>query len=233
MQGGEGKASGRAPAAGGAWALLPASWCAWLLVWLIPALLVAPHLETPRLWLTLDTAPTAVVVAAAFFLIAVWPFWPALACRASNAGGWVALSVLEVVILLALAIPFGMVAWSVADRALDVGPTVATAAGLAVLGLGLRIAAGGLGPGAARWLMLVAVLIMVGPLLVAYAAGETAHAALERAAEASPVTAAVHLALTGWPDEAWAWFVRITMWPTVGVILGILGFWNSARRVGR
>ncbi|MCX5672853.1 MAG: hypothetical protein NTU94_16170, partial [Planctomycetota bacterium] len=52
---------------GAAWVLLPVAWCAWLLVWLVPSFLLAPHLAHPRMWLTRDTAPAAILAAAALF----------------------------------------------------------------------------------------------------------------------------------------------------------------------
>lgn len=68
----------RSPVPSG-WFLLPPAWCLWLLASLVPSMLVAPHLEYLRPWLWPETAPSAVAAAAAFFLVAVWPFWPALA----------------------------------------------------------------------------------------------------------------------------------------------------------
>jgi hypothetical protein len=224
------------PAAGAAWVLLPVTWCAWLLVWLVPSLLVAPHLASPGLWLSRGTAPAAVLAAATFFLVAVWPFWPALArSRQGDAAppavgvAWLGLSVLELAMLLALALPFGLVAWSVGDASPLAGPLAATAGVWAVFGLGVRMAAAGMGPGAARWLMFGAALACVGPLALEYSAGETLGVGFPRILEASPIVGAIRLALEGWPEGTWPWVARVVLWPAAGVALGLLGWWRSCR----
>jgi hypothetical protein len=221
------------PERGLSWVLLPATWCAWLLAWLTPVLLVAPRLETPRSWMTPETAPAALVMAAAFFLAALWPFWPALAgevARPRRIGvRWLGLSILELAILLALAAPFALVAWSVGGAAIAWGPLAAAVAGLAVFCLGLRMAVGGLPAGAGRWLMLAAMLVCAGPPIVAYAAVETMSwtsritGGCVTAMEASPPAAAMRLALGGWPADGWLIFARLILWPAVGVMLAIVG----------
>lgn len=220
------------PAPGRAWVLLPVAWSVWLLVWLVPSLLFAPHLESPRLWMTRDTAPAAVAAAAALFLVAAWPFWPALAGGAEPLRGrWLALSALEGTVLAALAAPFALVAWSVAGRPLDVWPPAAVGLGLGVLGLGLRVAVAGFGPRAARWLMLAAMLACALPPALAYAGGETMGIAFPRLLEASPVVALVRAALEGWPPLGWPEIARLWLWPGVGVTLGAAG-WLEWRRRG-
>jgi hypothetical protein len=218
------------PAPGAAWVLLPGAWCAWLLAWLVPSFLVAPHLAVERMWLVRETAPQAILAAAAFFVVAVWPFWPALARRkaprAAVSPKWLALSVLELVMLVALAAPFVLVAWSVGGKAILAGPLAATAGAWAVFGLGLRIAAT-TGQGAARWLMLAAVLVSVGPLILGYAAGETLGVGVPRLVEASPIVSGIGLALGGWPEGAWPWISAVALWPAVGMVLGLVGWWRT------
>ncbi|HUU32384.1 MAG TPA: hypothetical protein VMY69_09835 [Phycisphaerae bacterium] len=225
----------RSPEVGAAWARLAAAWCGWLLVWLMPSLLLSPRVMTMRLWLTREAAPAAVVIAAALFLAVVWPFWPWRGRSAPEAeerfgirrlGRWV----LEAVVLAVLAVPFVLAAWSVGGRTPSVGRLAAAFGILAVFGLGLRTAAGGLGRSAAKWLMLAAVLVCAGPILLEYAAGETMGIGFPRFVETSPVVVAVRVALEPWPEETWLWLVRTVLWPAVGVLLGIAGFWVSSRR---
>jgi hypothetical protein len=240
-------------AAGALWVLLPTAWCAWLLVWLVPVFLVAPHVGMPREWMMRESAPASLLIAAAFFLAAIWPFWPALAreaapadridgrvgpecspscCMGARAGfslrRWTFLSVLELVILLGLAAPFVLVAWSVADRPIDVWPLAAAVGEVAMFSLGLRIAVGGL-PGAGRWLMLASSLACVGPVLVAYAMAETLNIRSAALVEASPIAATMHLALDGWPTGTWPIFTQLVLCPAVGLILIVVG-WLAARR---
>jgi hypothetical protein len=220
---------------GPGWVLMPVAWCAWLLAWLVPSLLAAPHLETPRLWLTRDTAPAAVLAAVALFLVAVWPFWPAPSSGREGAAGravtgrWVGQSALELVMLIALASPFGLVAWSVGGRSALAGPLAAAAAAPAVFALGVRVAAAAMRQGLARWTMLAVTLLAVGPILFHYAAGETIGGAPGRILDASPVVSAVTLGLDGWPQDAWGW-ISVAFWPAAGVILGVLGWMVSAGR---
>lgn len=222
------------PAPGAAWVLLPVAWCAWLLAWLVPSFLVGPHLAVERVWLVREAAPQAILVAAAFFLVAVWPFWPALARReapgAAVSPKWLALSVLELVMLVALAAPFVLVAWSVGGTAILAGPLAATAGAWAVFGLGLRIAATA-GQGAARWLMLAAVLVLVGPLILGYAAGETLGVGFPRLVEVSPIVSGMGLALGGWHEGVWPWITAVALWPAVGVVLALVGLWQALRRL--
>ena len=203
--------------------------------WLVPSLLVAPLLESQPPWLTVDTAPAALVAAASFFLITLWPFWPALA--GDSPGGritarWFGRSVLEVIILAAIAVPFALVAWSVAGRAVHGGPLAACAGGLAMLAMGLRAAAQGMGPRAARWLMLAAMLATVGPLAVAYAASETMGATLHQVFEAGPLVVAARLAVDGWPRGTSSEIAHLAVWPGAGLLLIMVGWWASRRRGG-
>jgi len=228
---GQGPAAAPAPWPTASWILLPLAWCLWLLLVLLPSMLVAPHLELPRPWLTADTAPAAVVAAAAFFLTAIWPFWPALAgpWPGHITGRWIGRTVLEGVMLIALAAPFALVAWSVGGRALEFGPPLAAAAGLLVFGTLLRATAACAGPAAARWFIFAATLACAGPLLGAYANSETIGIApLQRVLEISPVVGAVRLATGGWNDPAWQ--------ETAGWMLGwaiLLVFLALSLRFGR
>jgi len=203
------------------------AWCVWLLVWLAPAMLLSPRVSDPRPWMGSEAAPAAVLAGAAFFLVAAWPFGPALtvAPRRRTAVGarLIGLWVLEVAVLAALAAPFLVVAWSLAGGRLAVGPAAATAGGLGVLGIGLRVAAAGLPDGAGRRLMFGALLACGGPPAVAYAAAETVGVALPELLEASPVVALVLAATAGWPEGAWPEVARLWLWPAVGVGLAVLG----------
>ena len=240
------------PAPGRAWVLLPVAWCVWLLLSLVPTLLVAPHLLSPGPWLLRETAPSAVLAAGAFFLAAVWPFWPALAGSYRKKGTgtfserpekepvpfspvpffrWLGAGVLEFIVLVSLAVPFALVAWSVGDGNLAVWQAVVSAAGLGVFGLGLRTAAQGMAPGAARWLMLAALLVCVGPLVLEYAAAETMGVSLPWLLEVSPVFGLVRVGMDGWPEaSSWPWIARLWLWPGVGVVLGVVGLCESWRR---
>jgi hypothetical protein len=137
-------------------------------------------------------------------------------------GGLIGLSAAEVLVLAALAAPMLVAARSLGGT-LRVWPAVATGAGLAVFGIGLRVAAAGLGDGAARRLMFGALLVAGGPPVVAYAAAETIGAALPWLPAASPVVALVEAGTDGWPDGTWAQIARLYLWPMVGVGLGVVG----------
>lgn len=246
------------PAPARAWVLLPVVWCLWLLLSLVPTLLVAPHLLSPWPWLTRETAPSAVLAAMAFFLAAVWPFWPALAGRVRQKKGtgkkgtgsfscfsekvpvpflqnasavcrWLGASALEFVVLFSLAVPFVLVAWSVSGGRLAVAPAVVSVAGLGVFGLGLRTAAEGMAPGAARWLMLAAMLVCAGPLVLGYAAAETMGVSLPWLLEVSPVFELVRVGLDAWPEALWPRIARLWLWPGVGVVLAVVGVVEARR----
>ena len=191
--------------------LLPLAWCVWLLVWLVPVLVIAPHAQTVRPWLEADTAPAALVAGATFFLVAIWPFWPALARRdsAGNVAHWIGASLLELVMLLALAAPFVLVAWSVGDRTLAVKPLLAAAMAPTFFALVFRVLAMRLGAAAVRWLILAAMLLSAGPLIVVYAAGETIGADLPRLAAVSPIVMAVWQADHGWPSDLWLFSLEV------------------------
>jgi hypothetical protein len=217
-----------------AWALLPFVWSLWLLLSLVPALLLAPHLAVRPAWLTADAAGGALAAAAAFFLVAAWPFWIAfgdggagpLRLTARSLGR----SLLELAILLALAVPLALVAWSVSGSGASLRASAAGAAACATLGLGLRAAYLGTGGAAGRWLVAAALLVCAGPLMVAYAAGETMHAAFPRLLQTSPVVGAVQLAMDGWPAEAWDLFAQVLLWPAAGAVLLVVGLLESRRR---
>ncbi|MBM4019759.1 MAG: hypothetical protein FJ288_15800 [Planctomycetes bacterium] len=193
--------SSGAPPARASWVLLPLAWCLWLLAFLAPSMLVAPHLATVRPWLAADSAPAALVAAAALFLTVVWPFWPALAGPASGgriAARWLGRSLLEALMLAALAGPFVLMAWALAGRTPEALLPCAVGAGLAAVGLAFRLFAAWLGPRPARWVILAAMLVDVGPLALAYAASETLGAGpgspIWQVLQASPVWQAVRLA---------------------------------------
>ena len=197
----------------GAWVLLPFVWSLWLLLALVPSLLLAPHLDVRPFWLTADAACAALAAAAAFFLVAVWPFWIALdgsdagaLCLSARALGR---SLLELLVLLALAVPFALAAWALSGASATAEALAAAAAASAALGLGFRAACLGKGPAGGRWLVAAALLVSAGPLMVAYAAGETMHAAFPRFLEISPVVAAVRLAMDGWPEGTWLRFAHL------------------------
>jgi len=188
-----GSTAAHAPSPSASWVLLPLAWCVWLLAFLVPSLLVAPHLSTLRPWLTADTAPTAVVAAAAFFLTAVWPFWPALAGSSAHgqAARWIGRTLLELVILAALAAPFAVVAWSVGGQRFDVGRLALAGATAVIPGVAFRLVAGVVRPERLRWVVLAAMLLAAAPLLVAYAARETLGADWSWILRISPVYAAI------------------------------------------
>jgi len=210
--------------------LLPFAWCLWLLVFLAPALLVAPRIDVRPFWLTAEAAPAALLAAVAFFTVAVWPFWPALA---APSGGLsvrvVALSLVELVLLLALAVPFALVAWSVGGRTPEAGPLAAAIGGPAVLGLGIRAAYLGMGPVGGHWLAAAAILACAGPLMIAYAAGETLNMDFPRLLEISPIASTLRLGVDGWPEETWRIFAGLILWPAAGVVL-LLGGLSEFRQ---
>ncbi|HUX00016.1 MAG TPA: hypothetical protein VMY35_03470 [Phycisphaerae bacterium] len=218
----------------GAWALLPFGWTLWLLAALVPSLLLAPHLDVRPFWLTADAARGALAAAAALFLVAVWPF--RIALDGSDAGALrlsaraLGRSLLELLVLLALAVPFALVAWAVSGSSASVGLSAAGAVVCAALGFGFRAAYLGMGEARGRWLVAAALLISAGPLLVAYAAGETMHAAFPRFLETSPVVAAVRLAMDGWPEGAWHTFAHMVLWPAGGLVLFLVGLSEWRRR---
>ena len=211
--------------------LLPFAWCLWLLVFLAPALLVAPRVEVRPLWLTAEAAPAALLAAVAFFAVAVWPFWPALvAPSAGLSARTFTLSILELVVLFALAVPFALVAWTVGAWAPSAGPLAAAIGTLAVLGLGIRAAYLGMGPVGGRWLVAAAILACAGPLMIAYAAGETLNMDFPRLVEASPLVGAVRLGVDGWPEGTWRIFAGLILWPAAGVVLLLGGISDSRQR---
>ena len=235
---------------GSSWVLLPTVWCLWLLLWLAPSLLLEPHTTSPLAWLRAETAPAALVAGAAFFLVVVWPFWPALAARggrdadatlrSSGAASlrstsrlsWSLLgrSLAELLILAALAAPFVCLAWSVGGRPIDAPTLAATAGGLAALGLAIRLAHVAIGRASGRWLMLGAMLATAGPILVAYGAAETIGVVPQRLFEAIPVVAAVRLAMEGWPGAPWEGFARLVLWPGVAAVLVLAALVQMGRR---
>lgn len=235
--GADGTADGReappSPVPGRAWVLLPVAWCVWLLLWVLPSLVMGSRLAWPRPWMMRETAPSALAAAAAFFLAAVWPFWPALASgpgRETPSGRWLGLSLLEFALLVALAAPFALVAWSVAGGTTAAAPTVVAVLGLGVLGLGLRVAAAGMAPRMTRWLVLAAMTVSAGPLMLEYAAREALGVTCGWLLDVSPVFGLVRIGLDGWPGGPWLWVARLWLWPGVGVVLAAVGLLESRRR---
>jgi len=214
-------------AAGPSRFLLPLAWCAWLLVWLVPVLVIAPHAQTVRPWLSADTAPAALVAGATFFLVAIWPFWPALVRRGSelDAAHWIGASVLELVMLLALAAPFVLVAWSVGGRTLTATPMVAAAMPATFFALIFRVLAIRSGAAAVRWLILAAMFLCAGPLIVVYAVGETIGAYLPRAATVSPIVMTVWQADHGWPSDSWLFALEVAAWGVLALALVAASLW--------
>jgi len=228
---GEAAAPAAQTARGGGWVLLPLTWCAWLLVWLIPSFLLGPRVAIVSAWLEAETAPAALAAAAVFFLVAIWPFWPALA--RSEAGRtpavWWFRSALELVVLFALAVPFARVAWSVGGRGFDAGPLAAASAGVAATAMGLRVAAARM-PATGRWIMALATLACAAPIIVHYAAAEALGAALPRVLEASPMVGLARLALEGWPADPWRVAVGVWAWPAAGIAVAAVSLLATCGR---
>ncbi len=224
-----------APPSASSRVLLPAVWCVWLAAWLVPALLIAPHLDVVPAWVGADAAPAATMAGAVVFLAALWPFWPAWAGPVNGRiqARWVGLGVLELATLLALAAPFVLVARAVGSRAVEV---TWVALGLAVagaLGLGFRIAWGGCGPAAGRWLMMAAMLLVALPVGLAYVVAETMNMALVRVFEAGPIAASMYVALEGAPETTWRLFTGLVLWPVAGAVLVAVGLSEQAWRYRR
>lgn len=227
---GEAAAPAARAARGGGWVLLPLAWCVWLLVWLIPSFLLGPRVAIVSAWQEAETAPAALVAGAVFFLVAIWPFWPALARSEDGRtpAAWWFRSALELALLWALAVPFARVAWSVAGRGFDAGPLAAASAGVAAMAMGLRVAAARL-PAAGRWLMALATLACAAPIVVYYAAAEAMGAALPRVLDVSPMIGLARLALEGWPADAWHAAVDGWAWPAAGIALAAVALLRSFR----
>jgi hypothetical protein len=214
----------RSEAKPGPWFFLPLAWCAWLLVWLVPSLIMAPRLSTVRPWYAAETAPLAVAAAAAIFLVTIWPFWPALAAGArQRPGSFLGRSIMEAVILVALAAPFLLVASAVEGRPPAIGRSLLAAGVLVTWGLGLRLAAAGLGQGAGRWLIAAALLVAAGPVAISYAGNETLGNGFPAILQASPVIGGAYLAVDGWPAGTWSWIAQVFLWPAAGLSLAALG----------
>ena len=206
--------------------MLFAAWAAWLLACLVPALVLGPRVSLPAPYLGRETAPAALVAGAALFLVTAWPFWRSALGAVSERlrDPFYAVSgAVELAVLAAVAAPMAVVAWSVAGADVHHGPLAAAVLGLGALGLGIRVSACGMGPGAGRWLAFAAMVVSVGPVALAYAARETLGADFSWALDLSPVTCAVRLATDGWPDGAWPSIARVWLWPGVGAALAAAG----------
>ena len=229
----DGREASPAPEPGRAWVLLPVAWCVWLLLWILPSLVVGPRLAWARPWMMRETALSALVAAAAFFLVAVWPFWPALASgpgRQTLSGRWLGLSLFEFALLVALAGPFALVAWSVSGGTVAAAPTVVAVLGLGVFGLGLRVATAGMAPRMTRWLVLAAMTVLAGPLMLEYATREALGVTCGWLVGVSPLFGLVRIGLDGWPEGPWLSIARLWLWPGVGVVLATVGLLESRRR---
>lgn len=211
-----------------------------MLLWLVPSLLVAPHLGSRPVWVRADSAPSALVIAVALFLVVGWPFWPALSGSGGERPkrldfGWAAKCVAEVLILFALAVPFAVVAWSVGNQAVLLKPVAGAAGSLALLGLAIRLAYVGVGPESGRWLMFGAMLATVGPVVVAYGVVEVLEVELAGLVELSPVVAALQLCRDGWPEAGWDVFTRVALWPAASAVLVLVALsemaWRRRRNV--
>jgi hypothetical protein len=231
---------GDGPVRGTSWVLLPLCWCLWLLLWLVPSLLIAPHVGSRPLWVRAESAPSALIVAAALFLVVGWPFWPALSGGGRERPerldfGWIAKCVAELLILLALAVPFAVVAWSVGNRPVSPKPVAGAAGSLALLGLAIRLAYVGIGPESGRWLMFGAMLVAVGPVAAAYGVHEVLEVELTELVELSPVVAALQLCRDGWPEAGWDVFTRLALWPAASAVLVLVALsemaWRRRRNV--
>jgi len=165
-----------------------------------------------------------------FFLVAIWPFWPALARSEDGRtpAAWWFRSVLELAILFALAAPFARVAWSVGGRGFDAGPLAAASGAAAATAMGLRVAAARM-PAAGRWIMALATLACAAPLVVHYAAAEAMGASLPRVLEASPMVGLARLALEGWPTGLWRTAADVWLWPATAAAVAAVALVGSSR----
>jgi hypothetical protein len=185
-------------------------------------------------WMEIETAPAALVAAAVFFLVAIWPFWPAFTgpCPVNRPLCPFARPTLELVMLLALAAPFALVAWSVGGHRFHVDGLVRAGLGIAILALGTRILSGTL-DSAGRWLMLAAMLACVGPVALHYAATEAMNEGWPRVLELSPLVGTGGMAVDGWQrGNGWRTFADMGLWPAVGAIeigAAVLVVWRSKR----
>lgn len=227
-------APARQPSRGGPWVLLPVAWCVWLLVWLGPSHILAPRLAVAPWWMARGTAPTALWAGAVLFLVGFWPFWSALGMSSEGESGgpsrWVGRFLVELVILAALAAPFTLVAWSVGGRRPEPGRLALAGGVVALLGAAIRVADLALGDRAGRHLATGAMLVCIGPLLVAYAVGETMAIDFEHVADLSPMVSGVRLALGGWPHRAWLVFTDVVLWPGAAVVLALVSLSERGRR---
>ena len=72
-------------------------------------------------------------------------------------------------------------------------------------------------------------LACAGPLMIAYAAGETLNMDFPRLVEISPLTGAMRLGVDGWPEGTWRIFAALILWPAAGVVL-LLGGVSELRQ---
>jgi hypothetical protein len=167
-----------------------------------------------------ETAPAALVAAAIFFLVAIWPFWPVFTgpCPINRPLCPFARPTLELIMLVGLAAPFALVAWSVGGHRFHVDGLVRATLGIAILALGTRILSVTV-ESAGRWLMLAAMLACVAPIALHYAASETLNAGWPRVLELSPLVGAGGMAVDGWQrGHGWRTFADMALWPTVGAL---------------
>jgi hypothetical protein len=185
-----------------------------------------------RPWLTPDTAPAAVLAAAAFFLTVIWPFWPVWVGPAAHTSDshLIGRTFLELVVLLALAAPFFLVACSVGGRMPKPGSLALAITGLTIFGLIFRATSSGSRPSVVRWLIFAANLFTVGPLLVCYAASETLGASWPLILKISPLYSVPLMALEGFPAQPEIRVILIVSWAVVVLALGSTAVRDILRR---
>jgi hypothetical protein len=87
-----------------------------------------------------------------------------------------------------------------------------------------------MGPAGGRWLVAAAILACSGPLMIAYAAGETLNMDFPRLLEISPLVSVMRLGVDGWPEGTWRIFAGLILWPAMGLALFLGGISESRQR---
>ncbi len=219
-----------------AWAHLALAWCVWLLAWLAPALFLGPHVTVPVPWLGAETAPAALAIGAAFFLVAIWPFWPAWARGAACERlfqVWLGRTLLEAAGLLAMAAPFVCVAWALANRPVPLEAVLATGGLLAAIGVGFRAVWVGVGPAWGRWVVAAALALVGWPVILEYAALETLGRGFPHHFGVSPLVGAARVAGGGMPEGGWLLASTLVAWPVLAAGLLAVGASELAWRRSR
>ncbi|MDP6380937.1 MAG: hypothetical protein QF662_06295 [Phycisphaerae bacterium] len=212
-----------------AWWLLPLVWCLWLLACIVPALVLEPYLDGASRLASADLALVTVVIAACFFLFTAWPFWIVFRAGGASAAeqphsshcsaAGVGLSALELVMLLALAVPFLVAAEAVAEAGVaNVAASLAFLAGVGVFGIGIRMLWQRFAPSTGRWLLTVLFAVTAVPLVLDYLFHEIFGIALSVATSVGPLGRAYLCASDGFPDSLWVSLLHLGIYPAVGVI---------------